>query len=181
MIIIKNPNKQTISTWVATGIANRFDDIAEQLGLSRSQFVEDAIYHYATIHSDIDLKEEYPEIHKLVKNKEKYTTDSIDRYFIEKERQHEVHGIKAATFFDHVDKHLGEIYKRNSRHMSNEKMEEIMTAYLDSLQDRCEFYQDKFDFMDFEKRMEWRYDDPIKYASQKLEDLRKEENIEGEN
>lgn len=167
-------NSTTISTRVNKSIDKTLQDISEELELSKSQFIKDAIYTYVANHNEISVSE-YPKFEKILNNKDKYHKERLEQHYMELEHMCVENSLKAVTFFDYVDKNMAEIVRRNNNHMSKDKLKEILINHLDTYEHRVKQHNNNYENIDFEKRFEWRKDEPVKFAEDKLEELAKQD------
>lgn len=168
----------TLSTYVNKSISKQINSIASELDRSTSQLVKDAVYTFIANHDEVNT-ENYPEFEKVIKNMDRFDKNRINKHYMELEHMTVETDLKALTFFDYMDKNMAEIVRRNNTHMSDEKLEDILEAHLETYKYRVEEHDDEHDSIDFQKRYEWRKDDPMKFANDKLEQLAKERKNEG--
>lgn len=136
-----------------------------------SDLVNDAIYIYLDRHSKIDLKNDYPEIKNIIERSNKFMNASINHEFHERENFMSTNKLKGITFFDYVDKQLGEIYLRNKETFTEKQLIHQMKEYVKAQKFRVKDYNEKFEEIDYKEKYEQRLNDPLEYAKAKLDQI----------
>lgn len=125
------------------------------------------------------MESKYPELKNIIEQEEKYMKQTIEQEFHRRENLTIKNNIKGITFFDFLDKNLAEIYLRNKEHMEDETLEELMKDHVKTYKARASHYNERFDSIDFEKRLNYRLESPLDYARQKLDAISSIEELTG--
>jgi len=167
--------RSVISCRLPRGIISEIDSICENREMERSQFVYDAVISKFNRDKGVDIEELDEDLKDMIKNHEDYKKASIELEFMRQEQKKHSVAMRHLTIFDWIDTKMAEMYRNNKLTLKQETLEDMLRAYLETFRSRIENHNRKYDFIDFEKKYEYRMEDPVSYATQKLDNFRAED------
>jgi len=151
--------KEPKSVRLHPAVVRQIDNYAGKTEKKPSRIIEESIYLYMDRKDDFEPHES---VQKIIEQDDLFDDVYAEDFYIEKQNERVSVKLKELTFVQFMDKNISIVYLANKRHMSDEDVEEMMRKSLNSMKDRAEHHG-------FSKEWKDRYDNPIDYAVEFLE------------